>query len=196
MSEIVVTPERSAEMFLRFGNGAARAMLSAAKASATFMAARTISTKLENKNPPYLNRRKGNLIRNVAASPYARAVSTNEVEAGFGTNSDYGIPLEEGYKGIVTVRAHMRKRLGAIRAVDIRTREATKRARVTLAQRQAGPISVKEHERDVDIRARHYLLDTLNENAGKPGEFVNEAFDQLLVTGNPPSGEDLLRTGG
>lgn len=86
------------------------------------------------------------------------------ISAIIGSPLSYVKAHELGYHGPQNVRAHMRRRLGAAKAISIApaTRgQIVKRGAITRAQRAKGPIMVKAHTRKVNIVAKHFIRDTI-----------------------------------
>lgn len=167
MYEIVVRPKNAAEMFRRFRLGAPKAMLNAGWAVSMQMRSLAVREGFENKNPPYLNRRTGNAIRSVQATGTAEQPTPEVTWAKWGSNLDYVKAHEEGWAGVVQVRAHVRK-----------------------------GHQVRSHPRNVKVRARWMFRDSLNRNAGKPAELADAALDLLLKNRKVPTAGEILRAVG
>jgi hypothetical protein len=98
--------------------------------------------RMTRANPPYLNVDTGTGRASVTASPNSR-VDGDLVRASFGSQHKYIRAHELGFDGMVAVRAHMRRPTERIKSVQY----------------------VRGHARHVRMRARHFLLDSLQ--AGK-----------------------------
>jgi hypothetical protein len=103
----------------------------------------------------YLNRRTGNAIRSINASP--SWWPTEDGAAGsFGSNLEYVKAHEQGFQGTVQVKAYERRLF--------RYRSARSGARLKRRKRVEGAmVEVRAHPREVNIRARHFFRDTLKE---------------------------------
>lgn len=123
-----------------------------------------------------LNRRTGNLIRSVLASPRIHVVSAPKVTGSFGTNVDYGRAHEEGFSGDVAIRAHERR---------AHTRQ-TKRGK-----QQVMAHTVRAHSRRMQIRARHYLRQSLLDHPGILTERIRRAIVLAVKSGRIPTVEEI-----
>lgn len=127
----------------------------------------------------------GTLRRNVANT-------ANVVQAGdhligaFGTDLRYGIAHELGFVGAVTVKAHERERR--------MTRSQRRKAAALFganAEDLRATAHVRAHQRQVNIRARHYLADTQREMTPGDEPVFLKALRFLATTGKPPTLADL-----
>ncbi len=130
------------------------------------MVADTVLNRLTGQ---YLNRVTGTLIRSVTASPPEHPVVTEtSVTDWFGTNLKYGAAHELGFRGRVSVRAHQvrgHKRRG--RAVRAHARRA--------------------HTKQMDMRARYFLRDSLRDLTDRSKMAVGRALLVMARTGRVPS---------
>lgn len=131
----------------------------------------------------------------------ARRSMTDIVEADGGTiKAILGSALkyvrahEVGFSGSEHVRAHDRRRLGAIRAVSIApaTRGlVSRRSQPTAAQRRAGPIHVRAFDRKVNIIAKHFIRDTVLEAKEPTASRIERALVMAFKTGRPPTTREV-----
>ena len=120
--------------------------------------------------------------------------SGSTVTAALGSPVDYVRTHELGFHGPVHVRAHLRLRLGAIKAVSIAqaTRaKVVKRGAATAAQRKAGVIAVRAFDRKVSIMAKHFIRDTVLEAKVPVEDRILKALMLALKTGRVPVGSQL-----
>jgi hypothetical protein len=101
---------------------------------------------------------------------------------------------EQGYHGTQHVRAHERRRLGAIQAVSIA--QATrglvdKRRRATKRQREAGPIQVRAHDRMANIQAKHFMRDTVRASSVPTENRIVRALEIAMLTGRVPTASQV-----
>jgi len=141
-----------------------------------------------------LNRRTGNLQRDVEKSPNEKPprIEGDLIIGTIGTSLGYGKAHEQGFHGTVPVKAHTRRRLGAVRAIEIRTRRVTKRARVRKSIAAKGPIAVRSHLMRMNVRARWYLRDSARASKGQLNSGASRALEHLARTGRLPRVSDLL----
>ena len=121
-------------------------------------------------------------------------VAGDTVYALFGSALEYVKAWEDGFHGDQEVRAHTRRRLGAVRAVSIAqaTRgKVIKRARQSAAQRKAGLINVKAHQRKANMEAKHFIRDTLLAAKGPTEARIMRALIIAAETGKPPVASQL-----
>ena len=145
----------------------------------------------------YLNRVTGTLQRSVTASPpKTPEISPTMVRDWFGTNLDYGVAHERGFRGNVQIPAHTR-RLGLTRVIK-KGKRAGQRQKIGEKQRLQSALSgrktvahVRAHSRFMDIEAKHYLRDTLKTNTGKARLRIMRAMLQLFRTGRVPRAKEV-----
>ena len=155
-----------------------RAVGAGVRVSILDMVAHVTKNKLRGQ---YLRRRTGTLIRSITASP--RFATTPELVSGtLGSNLDYARVHEEGFVGRVQVKAHVRRLVGpaSSRAGARRLRKALIAGRSTVAH-------VRAHSRHVNVRARHFLRDTVSEKRGEAGINVRKGIVLLAETGKVPT---------
>jgi hypothetical protein len=164
-----------------------RTLMSAARAVVASMVRYTIRSKLRGQ---VLNRVTGTLIRDVTASPTVEPVaeSGGRITGAWGTSLGYGRAHEEGFQGTVNVRAHhrrlrLRTKSGRKRTEKTRLRDALRGKRTSAR--------VRAHTRQVDIRAKWYLRDSLREKESKIDSAVRKALLILLVTGEAATVEQM-----
>ena len=133
----------------------------------------------------YLKKRTGGAQRSVAASPSA-VVAGNVVRGQFGSSLLYVRAHEEGFEGIVGVRAHTRR----VRSRDVRARVAGRRRRVA-----TGVAFVRAHTRKMSLRARRFLADTLQQRIAGLDPRMVRAILILAQTGRIPVPGQLLAVG-
>jgi len=159
------------------------------------------------------------LIRSITSSP-RYSVTEDRALAIIGTHLDYGRWHEEGYSG-PEVRPKHRVRAHRVEAHSVRShgvREHIRRVRTNsfftgLGGRQVrvrahqvrGHVvkahrvrahDVREHIAMVNIRAKHYLRDTLREKSPEAFVRLRRALIFLKRTGRVPSQSDLIHHGG
>lgn len=166
-ARIRVNLEALGKRLVELGDRLPATVREAARASVLDMAQHVVSTKLIHGAPQYLNRRTGTLVRSVTASPRATA-TRDRVRASFGTHLDYGRAHELGFHGTVTVRAHFR---------DPSDRPTH---------------MVRAHSRRMNMRARHFLQDTLRERLPGVEPRVARALVILAKTGRVTPAGGLL----
>jgi hypothetical protein len=121
-------------------------------------------------------------------------LTADRVFALIGSPLEYVRVHEEGFAGTQNVKAHIRRRLGVIKAVSISTRAVVKRAAVTARQRRldaSSPIHVGAHSRKVDIIAKHFIRDTVLENVEPTVDRITRALVIAAKTGRVPSPREL-----
>lgn len=163
-----------------------RAVSAAVRASVLDMVRHVTKEKLLGQ---VLNRRTGTLIRSITASP-GFLVTDQAVRGWFGSNLDYARMHEEGFKGTVEVPAHLRRHARGgrfereARGLGLSLRD--------LRRQRALMIPVRAHTRKVDIRAKHFLRDTIRERDAASRAKLRSALLHLIRTGNVPSPGQLL----
>ena len=149
-----------------------------------------------------LRRRTGTLQRDVEHSPSEappRIESASSVVGTIGTSLGYGKAHEQGFHELVAVRSHRRRRLGRILAVDIRTRAASRRARITKAQKaleRSATIFVSGHAMRMNIQARWYLRDSAKAANPELRDGALRSLEFLARTGRLPKLSDIQAAGG
>ena len=175
-----------------------RALGAGVRQSIFSMVAHVAKNKLRGQ---YLRRQTGTLIRSITASPSVE-ISRERVAGSFGSNLGYARMHEEGFKGRLQVRAHIRRLTPRLKPASIRRQlhygvnyfgrlveaGATLRRTYAIQKRYA---HVRAHSRRVDIRARHFLLDTLTEKTGETNLNVRKALMFLARTGKVPTVKDV-----
>ena len=94
------------------------------------------------------------------------------------SNLSYGVWHEEGFKGRILVEAHMRRR----------TRLASGR------RRRGELIPVREHMKNVNVPAKHFVENTLREDSGEGSLRLSKCVFILARTGKLPRIGDLSRS--
>ncbi len=137
-------------------------MLRAAKASTALMVRRVVRGRLNEPKGakgsvyPNLRRQTGTLQRNVTASRFHQVDSADKVVAAIGTSLVYGIAHEEGFTGVVQVKAHTRRLVE-----QARSKAAVRRVKKKLKAGKKRVAHVKAHKRKMNLLARYYLRDTV-----------------------------------
>ncbi len=132
----------------------------------------------------YLRRRTGTLIRSVEASPRIDEVSRQRIRGAWGTHLGYGMAHEIGFVGTVTVPEHTRRRF--------RFRSKTGK-RLRKRVREEGVIRVRQHSRQMRIRARHYIRDTVREAREPTARRLAKALRIWFRTRRIPTPGELIR---
>jgi len=130
-------------------------------------------------------------------------VAGDSIKAGIDTDVGYMKAHEEGFPvlgelddGIVQVRAHTAHRLGRILAVDVKSRTVSKRARPTKREIARGSWTVRAHDMQMNIRARRFMRDTINEQFDATANRVERALVIAARTGSIPTRAQLAGGGG
>lgn len=121
-------------------------------------------------------------------------VEGNTISAVLGSPVDYVKTHEQGFHGIVNVRAHERRRLGAIKAVSIAKAtfgKVIKRGKPTAAQLRAGSIHVRQHARNANIVAKHFIRDTVLAAKGPTENRILKGLNIAWTTGKAPTSGQL-----
>lgn len=125
---------------------------------------------------------------------YRVTYTKERLYAVLGTMLGYIEAHESGYHGPQHVRAHMRRRLGRISSVSIarETRgQVVKRKAATAAQRRAGMISVRAHDRMANIQAKWFVRDTVRAAKGPTESRILRGLKIAALTGRVPTTSEL-----
>jgi len=112
------------------------------------------------------------------------------IAAILGSGLGYVKAHEEGLHGVQNVKAHVRRRLGVIKAVSIAqaTRgKVIKRGAVTAAQKRKGAIAVKAHSRKANIIAKWFIRDMVREAKQPTERRIMNALMIAVKTGRVPA---------
>ena len=161
------------------------AIFAAMTVSAEAMLADVVRNRMSGQ---YLGVVTGNARRSMQG--FARAQG-NTISAIIGNPFRYVRAHELGFQGTVQVKAHERRRLGAIKARNIRTRQVTKRGKPTKAQMAAGPIHVRAHDMHMNVRAKYFMRDTVRDAVVPTTDRIKRAVLFLARNGRPPGPGDL-----
>jgi hypothetical protein len=123
-------------------------------------------------------------------------VAGDSIKAGIDTDVGYMKAHEEGFHGRVQVREHTAHRLGRILAVDVKSRTVSKRARPTKREIARGSWTVRAHDMQMNIRARRFMRDTINEQFDATANRVERALVIAARTGSIPTRAQLAGGGG
>ncbi|HEY3175675.1 MAG TPA: hypothetical protein VGK94_07935 [Candidatus Polarisedimenticolia bacterium] len=154
------------------------------RSGVNLMVREVVTTKLTDDNPPYLNRRTGNFIRSVGASPSFKVegslAGASAIFSGqFGSNLDYARKHEEGGTFTEQVRAHTRVK-NRSRAAEVRAKTRRKKFLTASQLKAISPyIHVRAHTRTVTYRARHMFGDTMKQNHFGAARRMRRALDLL-----------------
>jgi hypothetical protein len=123
-------------------------------------------------------------------------LTPERVFAMIGSPIEYVRVHEEGFHGTQNVKAHVRRRLGVIKAVAIGASRGAvvKRAAVTARQKRldaSHPIHVRSHSRKVDIIAKHFIRDTVLQNVEPTQDRIVQALVIAAKTGQVPTPRQL-----
>ncbi len=102
---------------------------------------------------------------------------------------------EEGFHGTVQVRQHTAEHRGRILAVDIKSRAVARRARPTKREIGRGAWIVRAHTMKMNIRARRFMRDTVNQQFDPTAGRVERAIVIAATTGQLPTPGQLLALG-
>jgi hypothetical protein len=120
---------------------------------------------------------------------YRVSYSNERLVTILGTLLGYIDTHERGYTGEQHVRAHERRRLGRVKAVSIAAATrglVSKRFAATRAQRAAGPIHVRAHDRTANIVAKHFMRDTVRAAKIPTETRIGRALAVAFKTGRVP----------
>ena len=185
-TERVLNMDEMLERFRVLGKDLPEAMFNAMIVSAEDMLAR-VDRKLRGE---YLNVRTGRGWQSF--QDFAR-ISSSGIQAGIDTDVLYMKAHEQGFHGEVQVREHTAQHRGAIRAQDIKTHAASKRAKVTKREAERGSWTVRAHTMLMNVRARYFMRDTINEAFDPTQDRVQRAVYLLVTTGRVPSPGEINR---
>lgn len=175
------------EMLKRFeflGDRLPQAVFVAMLVSAKAMLA-SVDRKLRGQ---YLNVRTGRGWQSM--QDFAR-LTANSMQAGIDTDVRYMKAHEEGFHKTVEVRAHTARRRGRILARDIKSHAVSRRARPTKREIARGSWTVQAHEMKMNIRARYFMRDTINEAFDATQDRVTRALVIAARTGSIPTAADI-----
>jgi hypothetical protein len=191
MAEIIrLDIEEMVKRFAFMGEALPDTVFSAVLVSTEFMLREVVKGRMSG--PRGAEGILGVVTGNARRSMTNRATMTKDtVEGGIGSPADYVRAHELGFHGDEHVRAHERRRLGAIRAIDIRSRTATKRYAPTAAQRRAGPIMVRAHVRRANIIAKHFIRDTVRSAVDPTTSRIGAALILAARLGRAPTRSEV-----
>lgn len=119
-------------------------------------------------------------------------ITADRVFALLGSPVDYVKTHEEGFRGTVQVPTHTAQhRHGRTLAVSVKTRAITKRAALTKRQKARGPWTVRSHSMKMDIHAKHFIRDTVNESVAPLEKRILQSLLIAAKTGQVPSPSQL-----
>jgi hypothetical protein len=114
-------------------------------------------------------------------------ITGNTIESAIGSNVSYAGPLERGFNGTVTVRAHSRNifsshETGGGKSVDMKTGRlrTTKKKKISLL---SGRANVKTHERKLNIPAHRYIEGTLERSTLAYSVAISRAIESAWNQG-------------
>ncbi len=172
------------------------------RAGVNMLIVHTAKSKLENRNPPYLNVQTRTLYRSFTSSADYE-ITPERVAGSYGPKVLYGRWHQEGFSGTVTVPGHQRGpyqvaehevREHKVRAHQRRTKsggtvevpEHSVRAHSVKAH-QVGRHDVAEHEAQLNVRARYWVSHALDEKRPELETMARQGLVRLHETGRPPS---------
>lgn len=133
----------------------------------------------------YLRRRTGTLIRSITESPRF-LISDALVRGEWGSHLDYARVHEEGFVGRVQVRAHVRRLIGTATS-----KASARRVKKALLAGRGRTAFVRAHSRHLNVRARHFMRDTVAEKRGESGINVRKSVYMLADRGKVPTVSDI-----
>lgn len=172
--------EQMLQRFEWLGANLSRAVFIAMAITGKVMLARVVR-KLRGE---YLNVRTGHGWQSM--QDFAKA-NGDTMKAGIDSDVIYMKAHEEGFHGIVNVREHTAQHRGRAKLVDIRTRQVVKRFSLTRRERDRGPWMVRAHSMRMNLRARHSIKDTVDEEFEPTQQRVTNAVLFAANNGKLPT---------
>jgi len=169
-SRVYLTPSQAAALFQRMGAKSADVLVSAARASVQVLMGLAIREGFENQGPTYLNRDTGRAIGSIPPS-VGWAASKTAVDAWYGSNLGYIRAHEEGFRGPVGVRPHVRRT-------------------------KWGSAFVRAHQRTLNMRARRMFRDSFQRHQDVPVRALNAAVNHAVRTQQVPTPGQVTRLSG
>lgn len=192
MTGVTFDPSEILRLLNGVRTGVRTALRSALHVTIGSMVAHVVKKRLIRANPPYLNRRTGTLIRSITASPRVETAG-DRLSGSWGTNLEYGRRHEEGFEGNEHVFSHVTRR-HRVRAHIVMNAFGSG-FNLAFSASTRGPTYVRGHTRHVRLRPRHYIADTIQEDAPLLERNVTRSLEVLLNTGKPPSASQLQSGG-
>lgn len=130
---------------------------------------------------PGLNVQTGTLRRSIAYT--VEEPQRGTIVATVGTNVKYAGVHEFGFKGVVSVRAHMRQIKSRNKSKYVPVRFNKNSTRIKLQQSESGVAFVKAHARKMNIPERSFLRSSLRELGPQLMAEVEQTIDMLIRRG-------------
>lgn len=130
---------------------------------------------------PGLNVQTGTLRRGITYK--VEEPQRGTVVATVGTNVKYAGVHEFGFKGVVTIKAHMRQVKSRNKSKFMPVRFNKNSTRIAMKQTESGVAFVKAHQRKMNIPERSFLRSSLRELGPQLMADVEKTIDMLINRG-------------